>query len=162
MILYIYKYYIFFDSVFFYCSFCYFIVIEKKKLVDYVIYYVKYVEVVKGLVDNGRSYLYENKDFILLVEGNYFVKMGRKELYDLWVSWLRWIIVVFDLVFLLRNIVLLYFVVDVELVKDVLNILELLLVIEFIGVVVIFIIDDFFSCELNFDFFDKILGYDFF
>lgn len=86
--------------------------------------------------------------------------MGR--LYDLCVSWLRWIIVVFDLVFLLRNIVLLYFVVDVELVKDVLNILELLLVIEFIGVVVIFIIDDFFSCELNFDFFDKILGYDFF
>lgn len=45
------------------------------------------------------SYLYENKDFILLIE-YYFVKMGREEFYDLQVSWIRWIIVVFDLGFL--------------------------------------------------------------
>lgn len=67
----IYKYHTPLDSVPFYCSLCHFIATEKKKLVDHVTHYAKHAEAAKGLADNGRSYLHENKDPILLVEENF-------------------------------------------------------------------------------------------
>lgn len=123
----IYKYHIPLDSVPFYCSLCHFIATEKKKLVDHVTHYAKHAEAAKGLADNGRSYLHENKDPILLVEGNHFAKMGRKESHDLWASRLRRTTVVPDLASPPRNTAPSYPVVDVEPAKDVLNTPEPLL-----------------------------------
>lgn len=56
------------------------------KLVDHATHYVKHTKAAKDLADNGRSYLHDNKDPILLVEGNHLAKMGRKESNDLWAS----------------------------------------------------------------------------
>lgn len=156
----IYKYHIPLDSVPFYCSLCHFIATEKKKLVDHVTHYAKHAEAAKGLADNGRSYLHENKDPILLVEGNHFAKMGRKESHDLWASRLRRTTVVPDLASPPINTTPSYPVLDVEPAKDVLNTPEPVLATESIGAAAIPIIDDFLSCEPNLDFLDKILGYD--
>lgn len=85
----IYKYHIPLDSVPFYCSLCHFIATVKKKLVDQVTHYANHTEAAKDLSDNGRGYLHENKDPILLVEGNHFAKIGREESHDRWDSRIR-------------------------------------------------------------------------
>lgn len=105
----------------FYCSLCHFIATQKKKLVYHVTQYAKHTEAAKGLADNGRSYLHEKKDPIILVEGIHFAKMGRKESLDLWASRIRRTTVIPDLASPPRNNGPSYPVVDVEQAKDVLN-----------------------------------------
>lgn len=156
----IYKYHIPLDSAPFYCSLCHFIATEKKKLVDHVTHYAKHTDAAKDLADNGTSYLHENKDPILLVEGNHFAKMGRKESHDLWASRIRQTTVIPDLGSPPRNPAPSYPVVDVEPTKDILRTPEPLLATESVGAVAIAIMGDFLSCEPNLDFLDSILGYD--
>lgn len=157
----IYKYHIPLDSAPYYCSLCHFIATEKKKLVDHVSHYVKHTEAAKDMADNGKSYLHENKDPILLVEGSHFAKMGRKESHDLWASRLRRTTVIPNLGFQPSNTTPSYPVVDVEPepVRDVLRTPEPLLAAESVGAAAIPIMDDFLSCEPNLDFLDRILGY---
>ena len=85
----IYKYHIPLDSAPFYCSLCHFITTEKKKLQDHVHHYSKHVEAVRQYPDQGKSFMHENKDPILLVEGSHYGKMDRKDSHDLWSSRLR-------------------------------------------------------------------------
>lgn len=120
MIPHIYKYHIPLDSSLFHCSLCHFIATEKKKLVDHVTHYAKHTDAAKDLADNGRSYLHENKDPILLVEGNHFAKIGRrKESHDLWTSRIKRTTVIPDLGSPLKNTAPSYPVIDVEPTKDV-------------------------------------------
>lgn len=85
----VHKYHIPLDSAPFYCSLCHFITTEKKKLQDHVHHYSKHVEAARQSPDQGKSFMHENKDPILLVEGSHYGKMDRKDSHDLWSSRLR-------------------------------------------------------------------------
>lgn len=103
--------------------------------------------------------MHENKDLILLVEGNQFAKMGRKEYHDQWASRIRRATVVPGLRSPPRNTALSYPLFDVEPIKDVLRTPKSQFATESVGAAAIPIMVDFLSCEKNLNFLDSILEY---
>lgn len=101
--------------------------------------------------------MHENKDLILLVEGNQFAKMGRKEYHDQWASRIRRATVVPGLRSPPRNTALSYPLFDVEPIKDGLRTPKPQLATESVGSAAIPIMVDFLSCEKNLNFLDRIL-----